>query len=106
MVELVEALKGALTYTRRYRDQTFVVKMGGGILGDDRVLRNLAMQVALLESLSIRVVLVHGHGTFAIGQLLEEAHNYTATLEESCQVICLLKSLRGESAPKKGVIQQ
>ena len=53
-----------------------------------------------------RVVLVHGHGTFAIGQLLEEAHNYTATLEESCQVICLLKSLRGESAPKKGVIQQ
>jgi L-fuculose-phosphate aldolase len=53
-----------------------------------------------------RVVLVHGHGTFAIGQLLEEAHNYTTTLEESCQVICLLKSLRGESAPKRGVTRQ
>jgi L-fuculose-phosphate aldolase len=50
-----------------------------------------------------RVVLVHGHGTFAIGQLLEEAHNYTTTLEESCQVICLLKSLRGEVASKRGV---
>jgi L-fuculose-phosphate aldolase len=53
-----------------------------------------------------RAVLVHGHGTFAIGQLLEEAHNYTTTLEESCQVICLLKSLRGESAPKRGVARQ
>jgi len=50
-----------------------------------------------------RVVMVHGHGSFAIGQLLEEAHNYTDSLEESCQVICLLKSLQGESAPQKGV---
>jgi len=50
-----------------------------------------------------RVVMVHGHGSFAIGQLLEEAHNYTTSLEESCQVICLLKTLQGESAPKKGV---
>lgn len=41
-----------------------------------------------------RIVMVHGHGTFAIGQLLEEAHNCTTTLEESCQVICLLKSLQ------------
>ena len=40
-----------------------------------------------------RVIMVHGHGSFAIGQLLEEAHNCTTTLEESCQVICLLKSL-------------
>ncbi len=41
-----------------------------------------------------RIVMVHGHGSFAIGQLLEEAYNYAATLEESCQIICLLKSLR------------
>jgi len=41
-----------------------------------------------------RIVMVHGHGSFAIGQLLEESHNYTTTLEESCQVICLLKSLK------------
>jgi len=47
-----------------------------------------------------RIVMVHGHGSFAIGQLLEEAHNCTATLEESCQVICLLKSLQ-VGAPKK-----
>jgi L-fuculose-phosphate aldolase len=41
-----------------------------------------------------RIIMVHGHGSFAIGQLLEEAHNYTTTLEENCQVICLLKSLQ------------
>ena len=40
-----------------------------------------------------RVVMVHGHGSFAAGQLLEEAYSYTTTLEESCQVQCLLKSL-------------
>jgi L-fuculose-phosphate aldolase len=47
-----------------------------------------------------RIIMVHGHGSFAIGQLLEEAHNYTTTLEESCQVICLLKSLQ-VGVPKK-----
>ena len=41
-----------------------------------------------------RIVMVHGHGSFAIGQLLEEAHNWATTLEESCRVICLLKSLQ------------
>ena len=41
-----------------------------------------------------RIVMIHGHGSFAIGQLLEEAHHYTTMLEENCQVICLLKSLQ------------
>ena len=40
-----------------------------------------------------RIIMIHGHGAFAAGQLLEEAFNYTTTLEENCQVICLLKSL-------------
>jgi L-fuculose-phosphate aldolase len=47
-----------------------------------------------------RIVMVHGHGSFAIGQLLGEAHNYTTTLEESCRVICLLKSLQVRTARK------
>lgn len=41
-----------------------------------------------------RIILVRGHGTFAIGQLLDEALDYTHTLEEACQVICLLRSLK------------
>ena len=41
-----------------------------------------------------RIIMVHGHGSFATGQLLEEAHNCTTMLEESCQIICLCKSLQ------------
>ena len=47
-----------------------------------------------------RVVMVRGHGSFAIGQLLEEAYSLTTALEESCQVSCLFKSLRASSAKK------
>lgn len=45
-----------------------------------------------------RIVLVHGHGSFAAAQLLDEAYNCTTVLEESCQVICLLKSLQPKVA--------
>ena len=41
-----------------------------------------------------RIVMVRGHGSFAIGQLLEEAYSCTTTLEESCRVTCLLRSLQ------------
>ncbi len=47
-----------------------------------------------------RIVMIHGHGSFAIGQLLEEAHNCTTTLEESCRVICLLRSLQVSTTKK------
>jgi len=40
------------------------------------------------------VVLVRGHGTFAASQLLEEAYYYTTTLEQSCRLLYLLKTLR------------
>jgi acetylglutamate kinase len=62
MSDLVQGLKEALDYTRLYRDQTFVVKLGGEVLASGDQLAGLAVQVALLESLSIRVVVVHGGG--------------------------------------------
>jgi L-fuculose-phosphate aldolase len=37
---------------------------------------------------------VRGHGSFAAGQLLEEAYHYTTTLEESCRLLYLLKALQ------------
>jgi len=40
------------------------------------------------------IIMVHGHGSFAIGQLLDEAHRYTTMLEESCRVIWLVKALK------------
>jgi acetylglutamate kinase len=62
MSEMIRSLKEALDYTRLYRDQTFVIKVGGEVLGSRKVLDEVAVQVALLESLSVRVVLVHGGG--------------------------------------------
>jgi len=41
-----------------------------------------------------RIVMVHGHGSFAVGQLLEEARDYTTMLEECSKVLCVLKSLQ------------
>jgi L-fuculose-phosphate aldolase len=40
-----------------------------------------------------QIVAVHGHGSFAIGSLLDEALNWTTGLEEACKVLCLMKSL-------------
>jgi L-fuculose-phosphate aldolase len=47
-----------------------------------------------------RIVVIRGHGSFAVGQLLEEAHNCTTALDESCQVLCLLNSLKATPAKK------
>ena len=58
----IAGLKGALRYVRAYRDQVFVVKLGGDVLGDPEVLDQVAAQLALLSSLSIRLVVVHGGG--------------------------------------------
>jgi acetylglutamate kinase len=58
----IAGLKGALQYVRAYRDRTFVVKVGGEVLGDVDALDRVAAQIALLSSLGIRVVVVHGGG--------------------------------------------
>lgn len=58
----IAGLKGALRYVRAYRDQVFVVKLGGDVLNDADVLDQVAAQIALLSSLSIRLVVVHGGG--------------------------------------------
>ena len=56
----IVGLKGALRYVRAYRDRVFVVKLGGDVLGDPDVLDGVAAQLALLASLGIRLVVVHG----------------------------------------------
>lgn len=40
-----------------------------------------------------KVVLVRGHGCFAVGQLLEECHQWMSCLEESCRILWLLQSI-------------
>lgn len=52
-------LRGILQYIPRFRDRTFVVAIDGAIAADDNF-ANLLLDVAVLRSLNIRVVLVHG----------------------------------------------
>jgi acetylglutamate kinase len=58
----IAGLKGALRYVRAYRDQVFVVKLGGEVLSEPEILDGVAGQLALLWSLGIRIVVVHGGG--------------------------------------------
>jgi acetylglutamate kinase len=58
----IAGLKGALRYVRAYRDQVFVVKLGGDVLSEPETLEGVAGQLALLTSLGIRLVVVHGGG--------------------------------------------
>src|SRR5512143_1815124 len=58
----ITGLKGALRYVRAYRDNVFVVKLGGDVLADTEALDRVAQQLGLLSSLSIRIVVVHGGG--------------------------------------------
>lgn len=49
-----------------------------------------------------RIVAVHGHGSFAVGQLLEEAYNFTTGLEEASEILCLLKAMQANSPAAQG----
>ena len=50
---------GILRYVPQFREKTFVVAVDGAVVGDDNF-GNLLMDVAVLWSLNIRTVLVHG----------------------------------------------
>jgi amino-acid N-acetyltransferase len=54
-------LRGILQYVTRFRDQTFVIAVDGEILASQNF-ANLLLDVAVLRSVSIKVVLVHGAG--------------------------------------------
>ena len=46
------------------------------------------MAQTVAEALKVyKIVMLRGHGSFAIGQTLDEAFLWTSTLEECCQII-------------------
>jgi amino-acid N-acetyltransferase len=55
----VSDLRGILTYIPGFREKTFVIALDGAIIADDNF-PNLMLDLAVLRSLSIRLVLVHG----------------------------------------------
>lgn len=58
----VHVLLDALPYLRRYRDKVFVVKVGGEIARTPDALELFAKDVAMLNQLGIRIIVIHGGG--------------------------------------------
>jgi len=52
-------LRGILQYVPQFREKTFVVAVDGATVADENFV-NILMDVAVLWSLSIRTVVVHG----------------------------------------------
>lgn len=52
-------LRGILQYIPRFREKTFIISVDGAIVTDENF-ANILLDIAVLRSLNIRVVLVHG----------------------------------------------
>ncbi|MDT3697922.1 MAG: aldolase [Thermincola sp.] len=48
-----------------------------------------------------KIVMIRGHGSFAVGQLMEEAYQWTSSLENICKIIYLTRTLQGEVKEQK-----
>lgn len=59
MRERLTHFREILRYVPRFRDRVFVIALDGAVVEDDNF-PNLLLDIALLRSLNIRVVLVHG----------------------------------------------
>ncbi len=55
-------LRQALPYINRFKNKTFVVKIGGEIADTEETLHSFCEEVALLAQVGIHVVMVHGGG--------------------------------------------
>ena len=90
------AIALSMTETEIISEQAELYELGTvPVLGWNQDVRPGRLGDVIAQGLKERnVVLVYGHGTFAIGQDLEEAYKYTAGLEEACRVIWLVKTLR------------
>jgi amino-acid N-acetyltransferase len=74
-------LRGILQYIPQFREKTFIISVDGAIVTDENF-ANILLDVAVLRSLNIRVVLVHG-ASAQIQALAEEQHLHPSDLDGS-----------------------
>jgi amino-acid N-acetyltransferase len=72
-------LRGILQYIPQFRDKTFIISVDGAVVTGENF-GNLLMDVAVLRSLNIRVVLVHG-ASAQIQALAEETGTTASNLD-------------------------
>jgi amino-acid N-acetyltransferase len=74
-------LRGILRYVPQFREKTFVVAADGAVVGDENF-GNILLDVAVLRSLNVRTVLVHG-ASAQIQALADEKTSAPSDLEGS-----------------------
>jgi len=68
------------------------------VLGWDVKVERGGLADIIAESLKDhQIVVVRGHGSFAIGQLMDEAFDITTGLEEACHILCVMKAMQNNS---------
>jgi amino-acid N-acetyltransferase len=72
-------LRGILQYIPQFREKTFIIEVDGAIVTDENF-GNILLDVAVLRSLNIRVVLVHGAAA-QIKSLAEERNVKASNLD-------------------------
>jgi amino-acid N-acetyltransferase len=72
-------LRGILQYIPQFREKTFIIEVDGAIVTDENF-ANILLDVAVLRSLNIRVVLVHG-ASAQIKALAEEQNIKPSNLD-------------------------
>ena len=67
----VEFLSEALPYMHKYNGSSIVIKFGGHAMTDNKVLSSFAKDIAILQQVGIKPVVIHGGGP-QIGKMLEK----------------------------------
>lgn len=62
-MEISNVLISALEYIKKFRYQVFVVKLGGEVMLNEKVLNAVVQDLILLNCVNIRAVVVHGGGS-------------------------------------------
>ncbi len=71
VIEKASVLIEALPYIQRFRGETVVVKFGGSIMEDEDGVNNILKDIAFMECVGLRPVIVHGGGK-SISQRMKE----------------------------------
>lgn len=119
VIEKASILIEALPYIQRFRGSAVVVKFGGSILDDHAAVENILKDLAFMECVGLRPVLVHGGGK-AISKAMQEKglqpefiRGLRVTNEASIQVVedvlnnqlnpALCKMIEGFETKAKGL---
>ncbi len=71
-MEKADVLIEALGWIRRFRDKITVIKLGGSVMENEDALRHLLLDLVFMETVGMRVVVVHGGGA-AINRAMDAA---------------------------------